>query len=315
MEDKSVLVTGGAGFIGSHIVDRLVSENPRRIVVVDNFFHGNPSNLDEAKANFKNLKVYDSDATDEKAMEKIIKDNAIDIVFNSAVVPILESFDKPKWTYEQNIGMVTVACELLRRGAYKTLIHISSSEAYGTAMRVPMDEGHPLNPTTPYAASKVAGDMLAMSYFKLFKLDISIIRPFNTFGPRQEERGVIPMTVSRVLNKEAPVVQGDGKQTRDYIYVTDVADATLKTYKTEKTRGKIMNVGSGKEIQIGALIKMIADIMGCSKKIKYEESRPSDVRRHLADITLAKKLIDFKPKVSFEDGLKKTVEWYSERLS
>lgn len=315
MEDKSVLVTGGAGFIGSHLVDRLVSENPKRIVVVDNFFCGRSSNLDDAKTNFENLKIYNSDATDEKAMEKIIKENDIDIVFNSAVVPILESFEKPKWTYEQNVSMVMVACELLRRGAYKTLIHISSSEAYGTAKYVPMDEDHPLHPTTPYAASKVAGDMLTMSYYKLFRLDISIVRPFNTFGPRQEKRGVIPTTIERVLNNEAPIVKGDGKQTRDYTYVTDVADAILKTYKSEKTRSKIINVGSGREIQIGSLVKMIAEIMKCSKEIKYEKSRPSDVKRHLADITLAKKLIDFRPKVTFKDGLKKTVEWYSERLS
>jgi UDP-glucose 4-epimerase len=317
MENKSILVSGGAGFIGSHLVDRLILENPKKIVVVDNFFLGKTQNLDEAKRNFGDLKIYNENAANEKRMEEIIKSNDIDVIVNPAVIPLPVSFKRPKWTYEQNIAIVMTACELLRKGLFDTLIHFSSAEVYGTAKYVPMDEDHPLHPTTPYAASKVSCDMLATSYQKVFGLDVSIVRPFNNFGPRQNEKSysaVIPTTIKRILNGKAPVLYGDGKQTRDYIYVTDTVDAIVRIYKSKKRKGKIINIANGKEVEIGRLIGMIADIMNCNKKIKHEKPRPSDVRRHLADTTLVKKLINFKPKVGLEEGLKNTVEWYCEKL-
>ena len=317
IENKSVMVCGGAGFIGSHLVDRLILENPERIVVVDNFFTGKTRNLNEAEKNFPDLKVYKYDATNANKMEEIISNTNIDIIFNPAVIPLPVSFEKPRWTYEQNLVIVMTLCELLRKGLFKTLIHFSSSEVYGTAKYVPMDEDHPLHPTTPYAASKVSCDMFAMSYQKVFGLDISIVRPFNNFGPRQNDKSysaVIPITIKRILNKKSPVVYGDGKQTRDYIYVTDTAEAVVQIFKSKKRTGKSINVAYGKEVQIGMLIETIAEIMGWDKGIKYDKPRPSDVRRHLADTTLLRKLTNFKPKMSFEEGLKKTVDWYYERI-
>lgn len=313
INNKSVMVCGGAGFIGSHLVDRLILENPERIVVVDNFFTGNIRNLKKAETNFPDLKVYKDDATDAKKMEEIISKNNIDIIFNPAVIPLPVSFEKPRWTYEQNVVIVMILCELLKKGLFKTLIHFSSSEVYGTAKYAPMDEDHPFHPTTPYAASKVSCDMFAMSYQKVFGLDISIVRPFNNFGPRQNDKSysaVIPITIKRILNNESPVVYGDGKQTRDYIYVTDTAEAIVQIFKSKERTGKCINVANGKEVQIGMLIETIAEIMGWDKGIRYDKPRPSDVRRHLADTTLLRKLTNFKPKMSFEEGLKKTVDWY-----
>ena len=313
LKNKSVLVTGGAGFIGSHLVDRLIKEEPDNLVVVDNFFIGKESNLRDAKEKYPNLKIYNQDASDYNKMSEIMKNEGIDVVFNLAVTPLPASLTKPRWAFEQNVDITLSICELARNDLFDTLIHFSSSEAYGTSEYAPMDEKHPLNGTTPYAASKAASDQLVFSYRKTFAIDASIIRPFNNYGPRQNEgsyAGVIPLTIKRILNNEAPVIYGDGKQTRDYLYVTDTANGAIEVYNHKSTRNKVLNIASGKEISIETLIKLIAKHLSCDKPIVYEQERPGDVRRHIANIYLAEDLIGFKPIVSFEEGLKRTIEWY-----
>ena len=181
-----------------------------------------------------------------------------------------------------------------------------------------MDEKHPLNSTTPYAASKAAEDQLVFSYCRTFGIDATIIRPFNNYGPRQNEgsyAGVIPITIQRILNDEAPVIYGDGTQTRDYLYVTDTANATIDVYNSKSTRGKVLNIASGKEVSIETLVKLIAKYLNCDKPIVYEQERIGDVRRHIANVYLAEDLIDFKPIMGFEEGLKKTVDWYKKNLN
>ena len=317
LRNKSALVTGGAGFIGSHLIDRLIKEDPKKIVIVDNFFLGKKANLNEAIKHYPELKVYNQDASDYIEMAKIMKNESIEVVFNLAVIPLPTSLTKPRWTFEQNINITLSTCELARNGFFDTLIHFSSSEAYGTCEYAPMDENHPLNSTTPYAASKASSDQLIFSYCKTFGIDAAIIRPFNNYGPRQNEgnyAGVIPLTIKRILNGEPPVIYGDGKQTRDYLYVTDTANAAVDIYGNKNTRGKVLNIASGKEISIETLIKMIAECLEYNKPISYEQSRPGDVRRHVADICLAEELIDFKPEIGFEEGLKLTIEWYKKNL-
>ena len=317
LRNKSALVTGGAGFIGSHLIDRLIKEDPKKIVIVDNFFLGKKANLNEAIKHYPELKVYNQDVSDYIKMAKIMKNESIDVVFNLAVIPLPTSLTKPRWTFEQNINITLSTCELARNGFFDTLIHFSSSEAYGTCEYAPMDENHPLNSTTPYAASKASSDQLIFSYCKTFGIDAAIIRPFNNYGPRQNEgnyAGVIPLTIKRILNGEPPVIYGDGKQTRDYLYVTDTANAAVDIYGNKNTRGKVLNIASGKEISIETLIKMIAECLEYNKPISYEQSRPGDVRRHVADICLAEELIDFKPEIGFEEGLKLTIEWYKKNL-
>jgi UDP-glucose 4-epimerase len=308
-------VTGGAGFIGSHLVDRLIMEQPARLVVVDNFFLGADKirNLSDAKRAFPSLKVCRQDASKLQAMKKILKEEEIDVVFNLAVICLPASLIKPKWVYVVNVTITSTLCELLRQDCFDTLVHFSSSEAYGTAKQVPMDESHPLNPSTPYGASKTASDHLVLSYHKTFGIDASIIRPFNNYGPRQNEgtyAGVIPLTVKRILKGESPVIYGDGLQTRDYTYVTDTADAAVKAYYTKSTRGMVMNIASGRETNINDLICKIAEIMKCKKPIIYDKPRLGDVRRFVGSNSLAKKLINYEPKVSFEEGLRHTIDWY-----
>lgn len=318
LKNKSVMVTGGAGFIGSHLIDRIILEKPRNLVVVDNFFLGKESNLQEAKTNFPGLKIIHQDAKEYEPMKKIMKDEGIQIVYNLAVVPLPACFDRPRWTYEENMAIVLSLLELIRNHDFDTLIHFSSSEVYGNSVYAPMDESHPLNGTTPYAISKIAADQLILCYHRLYDIDASILRPFNNYGPRQNEKsyaGVIPLTAKRILSGESPIIYGDGKQTRDYLYVTETADAAIKVYGFQQTRGKVLNIGSGEEVSIKTVVQLICEYLDYDKPIIYEEPRPADVRRHISSIYLAKDLIDFKPKISFEDGIKKTTEWYQNTVN
>lgn len=313
LKNKSVLVSGGAGFIGSHLVDRLVKEEPENLVVADNFFLGNKSNLQEAKQNYPNLKIYNQDVTDYEKMSLILRDESIDVIFNLAIVPLPVSIDKPKWTYEHNVAITSSYCELLRNDLFETLINYSSSESYGTCMYEPMDENHPLNPMTPYAASKASADHLLLSYYRTFGIDASIIRPFNNFGPRQNDKSyaaVIPLTINRILSGEAPVIYWDGEQSRDFIYVTNTADAAIEIYNHKSTRGQVLNIASGNDTTINTIVRTIAKLLNCDKPIIYEEKRVGDVRRHIANTFLAQDLVNFKPKVGLEEGLGYTVEWY-----
>lgn len=318
LKNRSVLVTGGAGFIGSHLVDRLVREEPERIVVVDNFFLGKESNLRDARANYPDLIVYHQDASDYEKMKEILKKEVVEVIFNLAVIPLPASLTKPRWSFEQNVDITLTICELAREDLFDTLVNFSSSEAYGTSEYAPMDEKHPLNATTPYAASKAASDLLVSSYCRTFGLDASTIRPFNNYGPRQNEgsyAGVIPLTIKRILLGEPPVIFGDGKQTRDYLFVTDTANAAVEIYNHKSTRNRVLNVASGREISIETLIKAIADYMKFDRPTVYEKDRPGDVRRHIANVYLAEDLIGFRPIVDLTEGLKRTIDWYIEEAS
>lgn len=297
-------------------MDRLIDEKPANLVIVDNFFLGKQRNLQHAKDNFP-IKVYNQDASDYDAMKEIIENESIDVVFNLAVIPLLSSHVNPVNDWNVNVNIVLVLCELIRKNKFSTLIHFSSSEAYGSAKKIVMDEYHPLHPTTPYAASKAAADLLVLSYCETFGIDASIMRPFNNYGPRQNEgsyAGVIPITIKRIMGGMPPIIYGDGEQTRDYIYVTDTADAAIDVFNNKNTRSKIINIATGQEITIKKIITTIAEIMEFDEHIIYEDTRLADVRRHRGDISLAEKLIGFKTKVSFEDGIQQTIEWYKENI-
>lgn len=314
---KSVLVTGGAGFIGSHLVDRIAVERPSRLVVLDNLYLGRESNLTDARLRFPELHFYREDATDYERMAAIIRLRAVDVVFNLAVVPLPASLVQPRWSVEQNVSIATVAAELLREGAYETLIHFSSSEAYGSAAYVPMDEAHPSIPSTPYAASKVSGDHVVLSYWHTFGLDVAVVRPFNNFGPRQNSgtyAGIIPLVVQRALQGQAIQIFGDGEQTRDFVYVEDTVDAAVRIYQAPATRGKIVNIASGREVSVNRLVSELVAVLGTDVPIEHLEPRAGDVRRHWASIDRAKELIGFEPKVSLRDGLAATVTWYRTSL-
>lgn len=312
LSGRAVAVTGGAGFIGSHLCDNLLKRELSRLIIIDDFSLGKESNISHLRQ-AKNVKVCKADASNYQEMYKLFEREGVDVVFNMAVAPLPQSLETPKKCIDTNTLVTSTVCELLLKGKYRTLIHCSSSETYGTAIYVPMDEIHPSEPVTPYAASKIASDYIALSYHKTFGIDIAIVRPFNSYGPRQNEgtyAAVVPITIKRILSGQPPIIYGDGLQTRDFSYVEDIADAIPRIYEVTATRGKVVNLASGKEITIKALIETIVQLLGYSGEITYEKTRPGDVRRHRGDITLARELIGYSPMTDYVTGLTKTIVWY-----
>ncbi len=313
LSGTSVVVIGGAGFIGSHLVDRLVAEEPSQLTVVDNLFLGREENLAAARRDHPELRFVQEDATDLEALDAVLREVAADVVFNLAVVPLPASLERPRWSVMQNVALATVPCELQRMGRFRTLVHFSSSEAYGSATYVPMDEAHPAVPSTPYAASKLAGDQIVLSYWHTFGLDAAVIRPFNNFGPRQNAgtyAGIIPIVVDRATRGEPIEIYGDGEQTRDFVFVRDTADAAIRLFASPAARGRIVNVASGREVSVNELVATMLDILGSDVEVRHVDPRPGDVRRHLASIDLARELIGYEPSTSLHDGLAETIDWY-----
>lgn len=314
LANKNILVTGGAGFIGSHLVDRIVREQPANVCVVDNFFLGREENLADAQRAFPKLRVYRLDASDFSSMLQVVTAEKIDVVFNLAVIPLPTSLEYPMWTVEANTKIATVFCELARKGYIQTLIHMSSSEAYGSALYSSMDEAHPLLPITPYAASKAAGDQVVLAYGQTFGIDMAIARPFNNFGPRQNAgsyAGLIPIVVQRVLNKQPMEIFGDGLQTRDYIFVRHTVEALMQIYQSPRTRGRVVNVATGHEITVNDLTAQLIQVMGVPNyPVIHTAERPGDVRRHCGDVRLLRELTGFEPQPISTDDLRETVEWY-----
>lgn len=314
LRGRSVLVTGGAGFIGSHLVDRLTREEPGKLVVVDNFFLGHEENLATARNAYPDLTVLRLDASDLAAMREVAEREEIEVVFNLAVIPLPTSLRYPVWTIETNVGIATTFCELARWGVIRTLIHCSSSEAYGTAQYVPMDEDHPQAALTPYAASKAAADQVVLSYCRTFGIDATILRPFNNFGPRQNPgtyAGIIPVVIQRV-KKGLPIeIHGTGNQTRDFIFVRDTAEAFVRLAEQEPARGRVINIATGHETSINDLVASLLDVLGVpDHPIVFTAPRPGDVMRHCGDIHLLRELCGFEPPAMAEEALRETVEWY-----
>lgn len=313
IKGKNILVTGGAGFIGSHLCDALLEKGAGKVVCLDNFFLGKMENIAEAMRH-ENFVLYRDDARNFGVVEAIIEREGIEVVFNMATIALNYSFFNPFDAYMVNVSIANTLLELLKIGKYRTLIHTSSSEAYGTAQYSPMDENHPTDPTTPYAAGKAAADIMVHSFAKVLPLDIAIVRPFNNYGPRQNAEGplagIIPATAKRLKNGGKPVIHGDGEQTRDFIYVKDTVRGLIMAYENENSRGQIMNLGSGKDISMNHLLQEICDYMGYKGEWEHHESRTSDVRKLCADISKARKLIGFEPEMPFEEGIKETLDWY-----
>mgnify|MGYP002511053398 FL=1 len=313
IKGKTVLVTGGAGFIGSHLCDTLLEKGAGKVVCLDNFFLGKMENLQEATSH-ENFVLYHDDARNFGTVQAILGKEQVDVVFNLATIALNYSFFNPFDAYMVNVEIANTLLELLKMEQYRTLIHVSSSEAYGSAKYSPMDENHPTDPTTPYAAGKAAADLMIHSFSKVLDLDISIIRPFNNFGPRQNAEGplaaIIPATARKIRQGETPMIEGTGEQTRDFIYVKDTVRALVAAYENEDSRGKIINIGSGSDISINYLMKKICDYLGYDGEIERRESRKSDVQKLCASSDRAQKYLGFTPEYTFEEALKETLDWY-----
>ena len=312
---KTVLVTGGGGFIGSHLVDRLLVDGAAHVVVIDNMFLGSEENLADAQATGK-MTLYKDDAEFTTSLEYIFQRHPIDVVFNCATKALNYSFMNPANAFSTNVTVTLNLLELQRSGVFRTLCHFSTSEVYGSAVYEPMDEKHPRNPTTTYAAGKAAADLAVESYVHMFGLDAFIVRPFNNYGPRQNHKGllagVIPITAWRILNNGSPEIHGDGLQSRDFIHVRDTVDAVAKLFRVLPA-GDSVNISTDNQISIGDLVMRIAAILGHKGEILRKPARASDVLCHNASNQKVRSLIDYSL-TDFDTGLRETLEGYVQRL-
>lgn len=313
---QNILVTGGAGFIGSHLVDRLLAEGAREVIVIDNLFIGSEDNIRDALATGRAV-FYRDDAEFISSLDYIFTSHFIHTVFNCATKALNYSFLNPTNAFSTNVTVVLNLLELQRRGAFRTLCHFSTSEVYGSAVYEPMDEAHPKNPTTAYAAGKAAADLAVESYVRMFDLDSFIIRPFNNYGPRQNYKGflagVIPITAWRILNELQPELHGDGMQSRDFIYVLDTVDAVIKLYRVMQP-GDSVNISTDNQLTIAELLDTICKEMGYKGKIERKTARKSDVLCHNASNEKIRSLIDYSL-TPFPVGLRQTLAWYKENIT
>lgn len=307
-----ILITGGAGFIGSHLCEKYTKED-NTVLCLDNFMNGNLGNI-RGLLNYRNFKLINGDVRDVDLMEKIVHD--VDVIIHlAAQIHVDRSILEPKLTYDINIFGTLNILELARRYDIGKVIHTSTSEVYGSAQYAPMDENHPLDAPHPYGASKVAADRMCNAYIQTYGVNVCIMRPFNTFGPRQKDAGyggVISIFVKRCLSSTPPIIYGEGTQTRDYTYVEDLVRAYDLVLKYEQPIREPVNFGTGREIRIVDLANRIIELCGRKGKIKpvHVSPRAGEVGRLVADCSKAKKLLGWHPEFTIEKGLTQFVQWY-----
>ena len=306
-----VLITGADGFIGSHLTEYLVEKNFHVKALSQYNSFNNWGWLEDVNCK-NNIEIVSGDIRDLNFCRNITKD--IEIVFHlAALIAIPYSYVSPQSYLDTNIKGTLNICQASKDNKVSRIIHTSTSEVYGTAKYVPIDEKHPLQPQSPYSATKIEADSIAMSFYNAFDTDITIARPFNTFGPRQSARAVIPSIIVQAAAGVDQILLGDTSPTRDFNYVDDTCRGFLKIAESNKTSGKTLNIGSGKEISIEETFNEIKKIMNAKIKIKKDKTRlrpkKSEVYRLLADYSELKNITNYEPKISFADGLKKTIEW------
>lgn len=306
LEDIRILVTGGAGFIGSEVVRQLCEQNAS-VTVLDNFSSGKREYIE----GFDDLNVVKGDVCDESDVSRVLKDQ--EFVIHMAALPFIpDSYHFPQEFFRVNtIGTINLLWGSIQSETVEKFVNISTSEVYGTAKYVPMDEDHPTLPHSTYAVSKLAADRAVFTMHKEHDFPAVIIRPFNSFGPNITQPYIIPEIVLQLLNGNRVLHLGNVESSRDFTYVTDTARGILLALSEEKAVGETINLGRGEDIKIKDLAFLIAELMG--KKIEIETDtarfRPYDVERLYCSNKKAEKLLGWKPKVSVEDGLSMTIDW------
>ena len=315
LSGKKVLVTGAGGFIGSHLVQALLGKGARVRAFLRYNSRGDPGNLVFLPRELADqVELYFGDIQDYQAVARALEDTQI--VFHLAAnIAIPYSYVHPGDTVSTNVmGTYNVLMACKQIGIERTLV-VSTSEVYGTALTEKIDEQHPLQAQSPYSASKIGAEKLAQSFFLSFDLPVTIVRPFNTYGPRQSVRAVIP-TIIRQLLASNEVVLGDPTPTRDFNYCTDIAEGMIAAVTEQDALGETINLGSGTDISIGELAETVATILGKQPRILKEDRRTrpskSEVRRLCCDNNKARTLLAWGPKVSLEEGLTQTIRWFQE---
>lgn len=313
-KDQRVLVTGGAGFIGSNLVDALVAAGSH-VTVLDDLSVGKRENLGPA-LNSGRIALVEGSVLDRELVERLVGD--ADIVLHLAVACLRVCFDRPHHVHEVNATGTLNLLQAAQQSKPRRFVYVSSSEIYGTALTAPMTEDHPLNPTTVYGASKLAGELYTQAYFLTYDLPTVIVRPFNTYGYREHHEGasgeVIPRFLVRLANGLAPVVFGDGGQTRDFTFVTDTVAGIMKAAESDALVGQSVNIARGKEVTIRRIGELLIDLMERRDlSMQFEPARPADVHRHYADISKAERVLDFHPIINIEEGLRLYIDWFKQQ--
>jgi NAD dependent epimerase/dehydratase len=316
-QGRAVLATGAGGFIGSTLVEWLVRKGAKVRAFARYNSRGDHGRLDDVAADvLAEIEVFVGDLQNPEAVLKAV--GGCDVVLHlGALIPIPYSYKHPREFVFANIDGTINVLEAARRTEVTRVVQVSSSEVYGTAQSVPISEAHPLNPQSPYAATKVAADQLALSYFRSFETPIVVARPFNTFGPRQSARAVIPTVITQVLARDR-VELGALSPTRDFTFVEDTAAGIAACAEVEGIEGETFNFGTGEEHAIGDVAAQIVSRMGRDLQIVSTEERrrppASEVERLLADATKARERLGWAPTVPFETGLVRTIDWVSRSL-
>jgi UDP-glucose 4-epimerase len=310
IQGKRVLVTGGAGFVGGHLVEHLAQSN--QVTILDNF---TTSTVGEGEGIPEGVQVCRGDVRDRSAVESAIGD--ADVVFHLAVVNLRESMSDPlKGHLVNDLGTLTLLLAVRERPVER-FVYISSSEVYGTAQRVPMDESHQLRPTTPYGASKLAGEALALSFHDTYGVPAVAVRPFNAYGPRAHVEGwsgeLIPRMVAWALAGQPLLVFGDGQQTRDFTWIGDTVRGIVLAAECDELVGDRVNIARGEPVAVLAVAALIQRLLGTGVPIERRPARPGDIRSHHADITKARTLLGFEAAVGLEEGLGRYVRWVKVR--
>ena len=302
------LVTGGAGFIGSHLTEELVRRS-ETVRVADSLITGKRSNLDHVPE----AEFIQGDLADLEFARKVVE--GCDYVLHQAAIPsVPRSVNDPITSNRANVDATLNVLVAARDAGVRRLVFAGSSSAYGDTPTLPKDEDMPTNPLSPYALQKVVGEQYLQMFTTLYQLETVTIRYFNVFGPRQDPSspysGVISVFATALLDNRSPKIYGDGEQTRDFTYVANVVDGVLRACEATGASGQVINVATGGRISLNELFNMMKKIVGAGVNPEYVEARKGDVRDSQADIRKAKDILGYKPTVSFEEGLQRTIEWY-----
>src|SRR5213592_1179594 len=312
---KRVLVTGGAGFISSNFIRHLLEETEHEVVTLDALtYAGNLENHAEVMSHPR-LSFVHGDIRDAALVRELIE--GVDVIVNAAAESHVEkSIEHGASEFvTTNVEGTRILLDAIRESPVERFILISSSEVYGTAERAPMDEEHPLNPRSPYAATKAGADRLAYSYYVTYGLPIVIVRPFNNYGPRQHPEKVVPRFITQALRDEPLTVHGDGHATRDWLYVDDDAEAieAVIAAPLEGVAGEVLNVATGVDISVTDIADAVLQALGKPSSLKsFVTERPGQVDRHIGSTDKMERLTGWRARTSFEEGLARTIAWYRE---
>ena len=308
---KRVLVTGAGGFIGSHLAERRVRDGALVRALVRYDSAGSRGWLDRSES-AGSMEIVAGDVADRDSVRRAFE--GVEIAFHlAALIGIPYSYAAPASYIRTNVEGTLNALEAAREAGVARLVHTSTSEVYGTARRVPIDEDHPLCAQSPYAASKIAADKLAEAYHRSFGVPVVTVRPFNTYGPRQSARAVVPAIAAQCLAGAPRIALGNLHPTRDLTYVDDTVDAFARAGLAAGVEGGTFHLGTGREISIGDLARLVARLTGCDAAIEADPRRVrterSEVERLVSDNAAARRAFGWEPRVALEDGLARTIEW------